>query len=93
MSQVPNPTPEDTSPVNPDLEIVKLGESNAKIREEKLKVELAKWHAVIENVKAGNVTPVELRALEVKVDDNNPLATEIFSLGLCPGCRGSAGFG
>lgn len=78
LSQVPNPTPEDTSPVNPDLEIVKL-ENQRKIREEKLKVELAKWHAVIENVKAGNVTPVELRALEVKVDENNPLATEILA--------------
>ncbi len=78
LSAVPEPAPEDTSPLNPDLEIVKL-ENQRKIREEKLKAELAKWHGVIENVKAGNVTPVELRALEVRAEQNNPLAVEILA--------------
>jgi len=78
LSGVPDPAPDDNTPVNPDLEIVKL-ENQRKIREEKLKAELARWHAVVENVKAGNVTPVELRALEVKADDNNPLAVEILA--------------
>lgn len=78
LKNVPAPKPEDTSPINPDLEIVKL-ENERKIREAKLKTELAKWNAVLENIKAGNVTPVELRAVELKVEENNPQAVEILA--------------
>ena len=45
LKDVPEPKPEDTSPVNPDLEIVKL-ENQRKIHEAKLRAELAEWQAV-----------------------------------------------
>ena len=48
LKDVPEPKPEDTSPVNPDLEIVKL-ENQRKIHEAKLRAELAEWQAVLDN--------------------------------------------
>ena len=46
LKDVPEPKPEDTSPVNPDLEIVKL-ENQRKIHEAKLRAELAEWQALL----------------------------------------------
>lgn len=77
LKDVPEPKPEDTSPVNPDLEIVKL-ENQRKIHEAKLRAELAEWQAVLDNVRAGKVTPVELRALELKAEQSDPQAVEIL---------------
>ena len=70
LKDVPEPKPEDTSPVNPDLEIVKL-ENQRKIHEAKLR-------AVLDNVRAGKVTPVELWALELKAEQSDPQAVEIL---------------
>lgn len=78
LKDVPAPKPEDTSPINPDLEIVKL-ENERKIREAQIKSELAKWNGVLANIKAGNVTPVELRAVELKAEANYPQAVEILA--------------
>mgnify|MGYP000062675127 CR=1 FL=1 len=67
----------DVPELNPDLEIVKL-ENQRKIHEAKLRAELAEWQAVLDNVRAGKVTPVELRALELKAEQSDPQAVEIL---------------
>lgn len=78
LKSVPAPKPEDTSPLDPDREIVKL-ENKRKIHEAKIKAEIARWNATIEKVRHGQVTAVELYEVEQRANQNNPLAVEILA--------------
>lgn len=78
LKDVPDPKPENTAPINPDLEIVKF-ENRRKIHEEKIKIEIARWNKTLEKVRRGEVTAVELHEVEQKADQNDPLAVEILA--------------
>ena len=75
---VPAQKPENTKPINPDLEIVNL-ENKRKIHEDKVKAEIAWWNGIVRNISEGVVTPRELRAVELKADANYPQAVEILA--------------
>lgn len=78
LKEVPEPKFDNNSPINPDLEIVNF-ENQRKIHEEQVRQKWAAWNKIIQNVKKGKVTAVELRELEVKAGENNPQAVEILA--------------